>query len=160
MISFRTATLFDERLRPLLRPVEPALEQLLMIDRLRDAFESAIACESGGSVFGRLLAQLDIGYSAATEDLARIPDQGPAVLVANHPFGFLEGVILGAVLPQVRPDVRFMANSLLAAVPQLDGLCIFVNPFGGRQAMLEKSGRNTSDSTRHCCCFGKESRST
>ena len=129
--------LFDQRFRPLLRPIELALEKLLMLDRLGQVFESAILSESGESMFDNLLAQLGIRYHVEPEDLSRIPARGPAVLVANHPFGLLEGAILGSVLPRRRPDVKFLANSMLAAVPQLRSRCIFVNPFRGRESTLE-----------------------
>ena len=135
--ALHATVLFDERFRQLLRPIEPALEKLLMLDRLGQAFESAILSEGGESMFDSLLAQLGICCHVEPEDLSRIPAEGPAVLVANHPFGFLEGVILGSVLPRRRPDVKFLANSMLAAIPQLRDRCIFVNPFGGRKSTRE-----------------------
>ena len=50
-------------------------------------------------------------------DLHRVPRRGPVVAVANHPFGMVEGVILGSLLLRVRPDVKFLANSMLSNVP-------------------------------------------
>ncbi|MEJ7607840.1 MAG: GNAT family N-acyltransferase [Bryobacteraceae bacterium] len=55
-------------------------------------------------------------------------------MVANHPFGFIEGGILASLLRKLRPDVKIMANSLLAAFPEASDLFLLVNPFGGRAA--------------------------
>lgn len=92
---------------------------------------------AGGSVFGRILDALDVRFEAAETDLARIPRKGPVVVVSNHPFGAVEGVVLAALLGSVRPDVKIMANHLLRGIPDpefLEGF-IFVDPFGTRAAL-------------------------
>ena len=132
----QATALFGGPLRQFLRPVESALEKLLRLDRLRTAFAAARG-SAEFSAFESLLRLLCIDYAVTPDDLARIPASGPAVLVVNHPYGFLEGAILGAMLPRIRPDVRFLANSKLATVPELQKLCIFVNPSGGPDARQE-----------------------
>src|SRR5581483_4081019 len=67
----------------------------------------------------------------------RIPTDGPLVVTANHPFGFLEAAILAAILPRVRTDFKIVANSLLASVPELRDQFVFVNPYGGPAAFTE-----------------------
>jgi putative hemolysin len=54
---------------------------------------------------------------------------GPVVVVANHPFGVLDGAVLAVLLTRVRPDVKLMTNYLLRDVPELARHCIFVDPF-------------------------------
>lgn len=81
--------------------------------------------------FSQLLASLNIHYECAAADLGRIPRTGPSIIVANHPMGLPDGVILGALLESIRPDIRFLANSLLLGVPQLRNYVIPVDPFGG-----------------------------
>jgi putative hemolysin len=49
------------------------------------------------------------------------------VIVANHPFGILEGAVLATVLGRVRPDVRILANGILSAVPEVRDLLIPVD---------------------------------
>ena len=67
---------------------------------------------------------------SSAEDLARIPAQGPVVVVANHPFGGVEGIILPSLLGKVRRDVKILANYLLQPVTELQDLFIYVDPFG------------------------------
>ena len=76
-----------------------------------------------------LLAEMQIDLQVQTADLERIPAKGPLVAVANHPFGMLDGAALAVLLSRIRPDVKVMTNSLLEGIPELSGLCIFVDPF-------------------------------
>ncbi len=76
-----------------------------------------------------LLAEMRIGLSVGAGDQARIPASGPVVVVANHPYGVLDGAILTVLLTRVRPDVKVLTNFLLSDVPELQKHCIFVDPF-------------------------------
>lgn len=91
------------------------------------------ALSSGPSLgsFDRLLARLDIDVRCSDSDLARIPQTGPAILVANHPHGFLDGLVLGSVLARRRPDFRFMANGAIALFQGIEQFIIPVDVFGG-----------------------------
>ncbi|MCA8884446.1 MAG: lysophospholipid acyltransferase family protein [Rhodobacteraceae bacterium] len=55
--------------------------------------------------------------------LHNIPRQGPALVVANHPTGIADGIILNTVLSTVRQDAYFYANSdILRVLPQMETL--------------------------------------
>jgi len=105
-------------------------EKLLLLDRLRELYQKVRKTE-GRPVLENLLNELQVSYEVDPDDLARIPKTGPVVVVANHPFGLLEGAILGTMLPRVRPDVKILANYLLAGLPEVEDQCIFVDPFKG-----------------------------
>lgn len=52
--------------------------------------------------------------------LGHLPRHGPALVVANHPTGIADGVILSHVLGGLRDDVFFYANSdILRVLPQM-----------------------------------------
>ena len=140
LVPIDLGALFDDPLKRFLAPVEPAIQKLLLVDRLGGMLQSACRETQGHdshAVFERLLALLDVTYRVMPEDLARIPASGPVVVTANHPFGFLEAAILAAVLRRVRLDFKIVANSLLASVPELRGGFIFVNPYGGGASIRE-----------------------
>ncbi len=91
-----------------------------------------------------LLAEMRVGLRVGAADRGRIPASGPVVVVANHPYGVLDGALLTVLLTRVRPDVKVLTNSLLADVPELKQHCIFVDPFqtdhsveSNRRAMRE-----------------------
>ncbi len=76
-----------------------------------------------------LLAEMRVRAQVGEADQARIPATGPVVVVANHPYGMLDGAILTVLLTRARPDVKVLSNFLLADVPELQKHCIFVDPF-------------------------------
>lgn len=55
--------------------------------------------------------------------LGNIPASGPALVVANHPTGIADGLVLWRLLARRRPDAFFFANAdVLRVMPQLDSL--------------------------------------
>lgn len=82
----------------------------------------------------RVLQAVGVRTAFEQEDLQALPTEGPLVIVANHPFGGIEGVILLSLLRRVRPDVKAMANYMLGVIPEMREDFIFVDPFGGKSA--------------------------
>jgi len=68
------------------------------------------------SCFQSALETINVRIRIDPQDLDRIPQKGPLVVVSNHPFGGIEGVILGKILLEARADVRILANFLLKNV--------------------------------------------
>jgi hypothetical protein len=114
-------------------PVEGAIEKLLLMDRFNRLYGDTPG-PGVTPIAERTLDLLNIHPQVSERDLALIPKQGPVVVVANHPFGLIEGAILVSVLQAQRADVKIMANHLLAGMPEAAPLCIFVDPFGGADA--------------------------
>jgi putative hemolysin len=92
-----------------------------------------------GSVFSRMLRALNVQCNISKADVERIPTNGGLIVVANHPFGILDGVMLAEILLRVRPDVKILTNRLLAQVPWLTAHCIFVDPFGTTESAYASS---------------------
>lgn len=96
------------------------LNQMLGYDRtvtlgehFRDVPADQIMAE-----MGEMLAQ-DLEVSG----LDRIPHHGAAMIVANHPTGIADGIMLHTLLTRVRPDAYYYANSdILRVLPQMDDM--------------------------------------
>ncbi|MEC7593273.1 MAG: lysophospholipid acyltransferase family protein [Pseudomonadota bacterium] len=60
---------------------------------------------------------VDIHYDRAQLDA--LPKEGPLIVVANHPFGVLDGIAIGYILSRVRPDIKILAHSVLGRAEPL-----------------------------------------
>lgn len=52
--------------------------------------------------------------------LQRIPRVGPLIVVANHPYGILDGMMLGHILSRTRGDFRILAHQVFRKARDLD----------------------------------------
>ena len=76
-----------------------------------------------------LLENMNITIDVAPEQLESIPKEGGFIVVSNHPFGGIEGVMLLSAIAKVRPDFKLMANFILSHIPNLKECFFSVNPF-------------------------------
>ena len=86
------------------------------------------------SIFQKLLEYLDIGYELNDEGLVQIPEQGPLITVSNHPFGCLDGLILGSILCKRRKDIKFLVNDIISFLQLMDPWSIKVDRLGDARA--------------------------
>src|SRR5262245_51076473 len=105
-----------------------ALEQFFFMNPLREIY-SKVKHAEGAGLLESLLNEMQIKLRVAPEELAAIPRSGPVLVVSNHPFGILDGAILGALLLRVRPDVKILTNYLVASIGELAKHCIYLDPF-------------------------------
>ncbi|WP_305041531.1 lysophospholipid acyltransferase family protein [Geoalkalibacter sp.] len=116
--------------RKLFNPIGRGVEHLLSLAECRRLY-AGMPTRSAHNFCGEVLNLLGISAKAGAEDLGRVPASGPLLVVANHPFGAADGLILLHLLEQIRPDTRVMANSLLARIPEMRDRLISVDPFAG-----------------------------
>src|SRR5204862_3035305 len=85
------------------------------------------------------LRELGSEWHANELDLARIPRSGGCIVVANHPFGAVEGLVLARMLRGARSDATILANHLLERVVPLRPAILSIDPFGRRDAAASNS---------------------
>jgi putative hemolysin len=108
--TFSYAAPDDPPLRRLLiRAIERATGQPYLIWLYRD-YQRQPEREMFWDAAVRRL-ELKLVYDA--EKLAAWPKSGPLVVVANHPFGVLDGLVMCHLVAKARPDFRILTNSVL-----------------------------------------------
>jgi putative hemolysin len=102
--------------------------KLAPVGKVRDLYRR-VQRSPHGFRLENLLAEMHIELKVRSADQERIPVTGPVVVVANHPYGVLDGALLTVLLTRVRPDLKVLTNFLLGDIPELQQNCIFVDPF-------------------------------
>jgi putative hemolysin len=103
----------------------------------------------------RALGALGITYDIEG-DADGVPCTGPLVLVANHPRGAVDGLVLLSIALSRRTDVRVLGNELLARIPEMIDWLVPVDVRDGTRAPAVNA-RALRDALRHlrrggCLC--------
>lgn len=100
-----------------------------------------------------LVARL-IARDVEVAGLEHLPRQGAALVVANHPTGIADGVILHHLLSPLRPDLFFYANrDILRVFPQMEGVIAPVEWRAEKRSHAKT--RETMEFTRHALEDGR-----
>ncbi len=103
-------------------PADPALKRLFIriIERvtgqpyLKYLYEDNRANPQPGEDFwDAAIRKLELKLKLNEDVLAQWPRTGPLVVVANHPFGVLDGLIICHLVSRVRKDFRVLTNAVL-----------------------------------------------
>lgn len=90
---------------------QPALKRLY-VDNQRHP-------RPGESFFAAAVRALGLNVLYDEAALARLPRTGPTVLVANHPFGVLDGLVISWLAQKARPDFLVLTNAILMRAPEV-----------------------------------------
>ena len=121
--------------------------KLTPVGKIRDLYRR-VQRSSQGFCLENLLAEMRIELKVRSADQDRVPTTGPVVVVANHPYGVLDGALLTVLLTRVRPDLKVLTSFLLGDIPELQQNCIFVDPF-----QTDRSIESNRKAIREALCW-------
>lgn len=80
--------------------------------------------ERSGVPFGqpfwpKAMKTMGIAVTTPADQVARIPKTGPLVVVANHPHGLVDGMVMAELIGRVRTDYKILTRSLLTGIPEI-----------------------------------------
>ena len=103
--------------RAFIRAAENATGRLRLIRRAR-GYEREV---TGGRDFWEVMQdRYRLSLDVFAGSLANIPAEGPLILVANHPFGILDGLMMGRILSATRPEFRILAHRVFRRASELE----------------------------------------
>ena len=109
-------------------PEDPPLKTLLIRSierltggrRLERLYATMRGVPAGAPFWDAALDRLRITPVYDAAQLRAIPASGPVVVVANHPFGVVDGMVLSRLMAEVRPRFRLLINKVLCRDDRLD----------------------------------------
>lgn len=72
--------------------------------------------------------------------LNNVESTGSLLIVANHPLGGIEGVMLTQLLRRIRPDLKVLTNELLSTIPEFSDVFIGVDVINPGRAQHNAKG--------------------
>lgn len=126
--SLTYSNTFDSALkRTTIRAIEWMTGKVTILRRIRE-FERRDPPQ--GQAFWRAcLDVMRVDLLTPPEEIARIPPTGPVVLVANHPHGLVDGMILADLVGRVRADYRILTRSILTGIDESASQFMIPVPF-------------------------------
>lgn len=94
------------------------------------------------------LDRLDIDINLQHEQFAHIPKTGRVVAVSNHPYGVIDGLVLCALMAEVRDDYKIITHRVLRQAPAINDKILPID-FDETEAALANNLRVRKDAMAH-----------
>lgn len=103
--------------RALIRMMENATGRLRLI-RKASGYDTEVA--RGRDFWEVMTERYGLSLRVVGGSLDSIPSHGPLILIANHPYGILDGLMMGRILSMTRPDFRILAHRVFRKAEDLE----------------------------------------
>lgn len=121
--------------RAVIRAMENVTGRLKLIRRA-DGYQDAVA--RGEDFWKVMVDRYGLSLDVIGGSLANIPSEGPLIVVSNHPYGILDGLMMGHILSASRKgNFRILANSVFRKAEELDRVILPVSFEETREAIAQ-----------------------
>ncbi|SLN42247.1 Acyltransferase [Roseivivax jejudonensis] len=131
--------------RAIIRLMENATGRMGLIRRAR-GYEREVA--QGRDFWEVMVERYGLRLDVVAGALTDIPAEGPLVVVANHPYGILDGLILGHLLSVTRGDFRILAHRVFRKAEDLDKVILPIN-FDETREAIEQNLETRKEALRY-----------
>lgn len=78
-----------------------------------------------------------------------IPSKGPLMIIANHPFGIIDGLILCSLVSKIREDFKIMTHETLKFLPQLEPFILPVDFSNKKKETIKLNIETAKKANKH-----------
>lgn len=107
--------------KAMIRLMENTTGRRTLLRRAR-GYEADIA--GGRNFFDVMMERYGLSLDVVGGALDDVPQDKPLILIANHPYGILDGLVMGHILARARPHFRIMASSVFSQAPELHDMLL------------------------------------
>ncbi len=118
--------------RMVIRLMENTTGRMRLIKRA-DGYEKDVA--NGRDFWPVMVDRYGLSLDVVGGSLSHIPKTGPLILIANHPYGILDGMMMGHILSQTRGDFRILANRVFRKAEDLNRIVLPISFDATKEAM-------------------------
>lgn len=123
--------------RTMIRVMENATGRLRLI-KAADGYDEEV--RQGRDFWDVMVERYKLELNVVGGSLDNIPKTGPMVLIANHPYGILDGLMMGHILAQTRGDFRILAHQVFRKAEDLNRVILPVSFEETKEAMAQNLG--------------------
>ena len=92
---------------------------------------------------------MNITITDKSENSLSIPKSGPLLIISNHPFGIIDGLILCSLASKVRDDFMIMTHETLKLIPELDKFILPIDFSGTSKDAIKNNIETTKKAKKH-----------
>ncbi|MFY0618223.1 lysophospholipid acyltransferase family protein [Shimia sp.] len=128
--------------RAMIRVMENSTGRLKLIKRAR-GYEDEVA--AGRDFWEVMRERYGLTLDVVGGALSNIPQTGPLIMIANHPYGILDGLMMGHILSEARGDFRILAHHVFRKAADLNRIILPISFDDSKEAVkLNLQTRKTS----------------
>lgn len=134
--------------RALIRTVENLTGRVSLIRKAK-GYESEVA--EGRDFWRVMVERYRLQLNVIGGSLENIPKDGPLIVLSNHPYGILDGLMMGHILSEARGDFRILAHQVFRRAEELNRIILPVSFAETKDAV-----RLNLETRKTCMSFLKE----
>ena len=96
-----------------------------------------------------VLEIMNIKITDKSGDSLEIPNSGPLLMISNHPFGIIDGLILCSLASKVRSDFKIITHETLRFIPELEQFILPVDFSGTDKQTIKNNIETTKKAKEH-----------
>jgi putative hemolysin len=118
--------------RAMIRVMENATGRLGLIRRAEGYTDEV---RQGRDFWEVMVERYGLELDVVGGSLDNIPREGPVVVIANHPYGILDGLMLGHILAKVRGEFRIMAHQVFRKAEDINRIILPISFDESKEAL-------------------------
>lgn len=96
-----------------------------------------------------ILEIMNIKITDKSKSSLKIPNTGSLLMISNHPFGIIDGLILCSLASKVRDDFKIITHETLKLIPELDKFILPIDFSATDKKSIRNNIKTTKQAKQH-----------